>query len=223
MKKPVTYLGDAFYYLLTILVIVVFLWIVITPAKYFVANEIYKIFQNKGEMRSINKINKILANHNITRANYKPSIIIRKKTRELTLYANAIKIATYTIGISRVTVGRKQQKDDLKTPEGNYHICNKVLNHKYHMLLQINYPSQEDASRGNINHIISNEEEIKIAQAEASGVIPPDDTELGGNIGIHGFGSESNWTKDGSISLDNVDIEEIFWNVDVGCPVLIMP
>ena len=223
MKKPVTYLGDAFFYTLTVLSIICLIWIILTPAKYFVAGEMEKMFQNKGELRAINKYNSLLAKNNISRENYKPSIIIRKKTRELTVYANSIEIATYSIGIGRNSIGRKQKKDDLKTPEGNYYICNKVLNHKYHMFLQINYPSSEDASRATINHIISTNDEIKINQAEENGNPPPDDTELGGNIGIHGFGSESSWTTDGSISLNNVDVEEIYWNIPVGCSVLILP
>ena len=223
MKKPVTYLGDLFFHLITVFSVIVFLWIIITPAKYFIAGEFQKVFENKGELRAKNKFNDLLAKYNITRENYKPSIIIRKKTRELSIYSNSIEIASYTIGVGRVSVGRKQNKDDLKTPEGNYYICDKKFNHKYHMFLQINYPSPEDASRATINHIITTNDEININQAEENGNPPPSDTELGGNIGIHGFGSESSWTIDGSISMNNIDIEEVFWNVENGCPVLIMP
>ena len=223
MKKPVTYLGDAFFYFIALLTLSILIWIVITPAKYFLFNEIQKVFQNKGELRAKNKFNQILLNYNINRENFKPTIIIRKKSRELSFYANSIKIATYTIGLGRKPTGAKLIKDDLKTPEGNYYICNKILNHKYHMFLQINYPSNDDATRGIINHIITNKEQIDIAQADSANKLPPSETALGGNIGIHGFGSESCWTKDGSISMENIDIEEIYWNTDIGCPVTILP
>jgi hypothetical protein len=46
---------------------------------------------------------------------------------------------------------------------------------------------------------------------------------LGGNLGIHGFGAESNWTKDGSIAMHNRDIEEIFWVLATGTQVAILP
>lgn len=223
MKKPVTYLGDAFFHVITVFSIIVFIWIVITPAKYFIASEFQKVFENKGEMRAKNKYNDLLAKHNITREKYKPYIIVRKKTRELTVYANSIEIASYTIGLGRNANGKKTRKDDLKTPEGNYFICKKEYNHKFHMFLQINYPSPEDASRATVNHIITTNDEIMINQALQNGNPPPDNTELGGNIGIHGFGSESNWTVDGSISMNNIDVEEVFWNVDIGTEILIMP
>lgn len=223
MKKPVTYLGDIFFYLLTLFVIVCFIWIIISPAKYFVINEFEKIFQNKGELRSKNKFNELLANKNITRNNFKPSIIIRKKQKELAIYSGASLIATYSIGVGRSPIGKKQKKDDSKTPEGNYFICNKILNHKFHLFLQINYPSAEDASRATINHLITTTEELSINQAEENGTPPPSETELGGNIGIHGFGSKDDWTKDGSISMNNIDIEEVFWNIPIGCSVTILP
>ena len=223
MKKPVTYLGDLFFHVITVFSIVVFIWIVITPAKYFLAGEFQKVFENKGEIRAKNKYNDLLAKHNITRENFKASIIIRKKTRELSVYAGSIEIASYTIGLGRNSSGRKLRKDDMRTPEGNYNICKKEFNHKFHMFLQINYPSPEDASRATINHVITTNDEIEINQAIQNGNPPPGDTELGGNIGIHGFGSESSWTTDGSISMNNVDIEEVFWNVEEGSEVLIMP
>lgn len=223
MKKPVTYLGDAFFYILSLFAILTFIWIIITPAKYFVANEFQKLFENKGELRAKSKFNTLLAKHNITRENFKPSIIIRKRNRELSVYSGSIEIASYVIGIGRNAIGRKQKKDDLKTPEGNYYICDKKLNHKYHLFLQINYPSSEDASRATINHIISTTDEIHINQAEENGNPPPNDTELGGNVGIHGFGSESSWTTDGSISMNNIDVEDIFWNIENGCSVMILP
>ena len=91
------------------------------------------------------------------------------------------------------------------------------------MFLQINYPSSEDAERARNSLLISNTDYINISQAETNGEPPPDNTELGGNIGIHGFGSESSWTKDGSISLNNIDLEEVFWNIPVGCPIMILP
>ncbi len=223
MKKPVTYLGEAFFYFISLLFLICIIWILLTPAKYFVANEFQKIFENKGEVRATLKYNELLAKNNISRENFSPRIVIRKKTREMSIYANSIKIATYTVGLGRNAIGRKQNKDDLKTPEGNYYICKKDLNHKYHMFLQINYPSSEDAERARNNLVISNLDWQNISQAEANGNPPPSNTELGGEIGIHGFGSESSWTKDGSISLNNIDLEEVYWNIPIGCRVEILP
>lgn len=222
MKKPVTYLGDAFFHGLIILTIIIFLWVVITPAKYFLWEELKSCFQNRGEQSAKTKYNEFLVANNLTRDNFNPEIIIRKKYRELTVYSNNIAIASYPIGLGRST-GRKQDKDDMKTPEGQYYICNKNPDHTYHMFLQINYPSSDDANRATVNHIISTADEIHINQAEQNGNPPPADTNLGGNVGIHGFGAESSWTKDGSVSMHNADMEELYWNIPIGCPVTILP
>ena len=45
---------------------------------------------------------------------------------------------------------------------------------------------------------------------------------MGGPIGIQGFGADSNWTH-GSIAMHNKDIEELFWNIPIGTPVVIIP
>ena len=223
MKKPVTYLGEAFFHATMLFSISVFLWIALTPAKYFVWNEILKVFQNKGEQRAKAKYNELLTQNGLTRDKYSPSIIVRKKSRELTVYSNSVPIITYSIGLGRSPSGKKQDKFDQKTPEGQYYICRKDLDHTYHMFLQINYPSSDDASRATINHVISTSEEIRINQAEQNGDPPPADTNLGGNVGIHGFGAECCWTKDGSVSMHNSDIEELFWNIEKGCPITFLP
>lgn len=226
MKKPVTYLGDMFFHGTMFFTILTFLWIVISPAKYFVWDEIKRTFQNKGEQRAKSRFTELLSQQGITRDRYsskKISIIVRKKNRELTVYYESLPIATYMISLGRSPSGKKQDKFDFKTPEGQYSICKKDDNHTYHLFLQINYPSTDDASRASINHIISTTDEIRINQAEQNGTPPPADTNLGGNLGIHGFGAECCWTKDGSISMNNKDIEEVFWNIPLGCPITILP
>lgn len=223
MKKPVTYLGDWFFYLIVVLSAVTFLWVVISPMKYFVGSEIKRMFQNKGEIRALNEYDRLFVQNNITRETFSPQIIIRKKSRELTVYSSDKTIKTYSIGLGRNPTKKKEKFDDQKTPEGNYYICKKIPDHRFHLMLQINYPSIDDARRGVVNHVISTADEIRINQADLEKMDPPADTKLGGSIGIHGYGSESNWTKDGSIALNNNDVEEIYWNIATGCPVIILP
>ncbi len=224
MKKPVTYLGDAFYYALMSLSALTFIWLLISPAKYVVCKEIIRLFQNKGEEAAIKSYDELLSEKGIARDDFRPNIIIRKKNRELAVYSNYKLIKSYHVGLGRVPIGKKQRKDDFKTPEGEYYICKKDIDHKYHLFLQINYPSPKDAEIATVKHIISTGDEIHINQAEINGDPPPADTDLGGNLGIHGYGTDD-WTTDGSISMHNNDMEELYWNIKAedNIEVLILP
>ena len=51
---------------------------------------------------------------------------------------------------------------------------------------------------------------------------PPQNTQLGGDIYIHGNGAQTDWTS-GCVALENDDIRELFNAVAVGTPVKIEP
>jgi lipoprotein-anchoring transpeptidase ErfK/SrfK len=50
--------------------------------------------------------------------------------------------------------------------------------------------------------------------------VPLQNTRLGGELFIHGNGSQSDWTW-GCVALDDKDIRELFDSVPVGTPVTI--
>ena len=52
--------------------------------------------------------------------------------------------------------------------------------------------------------------------------MPPQRTRLGGEIYIHGGGTDGDWTR-GCIAMADRDIEEIFEAIAVGTPVRIEP
>jgi lipoprotein-anchoring transpeptidase ErfK/SrfK len=51
---------------------------------------------------------------------------------------------------------------------------------------------------------------------------PPQYTQLGGLIYIHGNGAGKDWTW-GCVALENADIKELYDAVSVGTPVKILP
>ena len=86
----------------------------------------------------------------------------------------------------------------------------------------INYPSPADAERGLREGVIDEKTFQRIIAAHREGKIPPQNTALGGNIGIHGLGDANpnvhrlvNWTN-GCIALDNAQIEELAQLVSPG-------
>lgn len=68
----------------------------------------------------------------------------------------------------------------------------------------------------------------QIRAAHRAGTQPPQDTKLGGGIGIHGWSGK--WPGDdrqnltwGCISLQNPDLEDLHDRVAIGAPVIILP
>ena len=61
-----------------------------------------------------------------------------------------------------------------------------------------------------------------IVEAARRGACPPWDTQLGGEIFIHGRGSSSDWTW-GCVALDDGDVRELYARIPVGTPVLVEP
>lgn len=136
-------------------------------------------------------------------------IIIKKRDRELTVYADSQALKTYKISLGRETIGKKEFEGDQKTPEGIYSINDKNLNSSYHLNLGVSYPNDGD---------------IEYAQLHGK---PP-----GGLIKIHGmrngfgfigkFHRLFDWTL-GCIAVTNAEIEELYHHVPIGTPIEIRP
>lgn len=222
--KPGMLLGDCFLAFVALLFALFSIGVIVSPAKYFIYNDIVRRFDDAyGQKRARASFERKLKEKGITRDKFKPQIIIRKRSRELLVLSGDIVAASYNVGVGRASHGIKLSANDEKTPEGQYSICAKDKKHRYYLFMQISYPSPDDAKRGSVQRIIKSSEEALIEKSWAENTCPPTNTALGGPVGIHGFGSESSWTTDGSISLDNADIEELYWNIATGTPVAIIP
>jgi hypothetical protein len=88
--------------------------------------------------------------------------------------------------------------------------------------LGISYPNIEDAKLGLSNGLISQDDYKKIEGSIKKRKHPPWNTKLGGEIGIHGGGVDSDWTS-GCIGLENDDIAELWFILPLGSLVTILP
>lgn len=150
-------------------------------------------------------------------------IVVSKSARTMTVYDKAgriLKEFPVIVGASRV--GPKQQEGDRKTPEGEYFVCFKNPQSRFHLSLGLSYPNETDARRGLLAGLISEEEYRLIVEANRLKKIPPWKTALGGEIFIHGKRDGYRATA-GCIAVSDQDIEEIFPLVELGTPVIIDP
>lgn len=151
-----------------------------------------------------------------------PRIVVRKRRRELTLYVNNKPARVYPVGLGFTPVGDKARQGDGCTPEGSFYVC--VRNDKSHFYLSLglSYPNKEHAARGLRDGLITRPQYDTILSALQHTERPLWDTELGGEIFIHGNGSQTDWTA-GCVALDDENMKELFAIIPTGTPVLIEP
>ena len=148
-------------------------------------------------------------------------IIIRKACRLLELWEDGNRITSFPIGLGKQPVGRKTAAGDGKTPEGRYYICTRNPKSKYHLSLGLSYPNSADAYAALAEERISEGEYQQICTAIQGKKRPPWDTDLGGEIMIHGGGA-SDWTA-GCAALDDEHMDILWEACDIGTEVLILP
>ena len=119
------------------------------------------------------------------------------------------------IAIGRNGAGFKQHMGDDVTPIGTYRIGWVNKKSPFHRFYGFDYPSVENANEALLSGLLSKEKHTAIINAHKKQQVPPQDTNIGGNIGIHGLGSASksihqaiNWTH-GCIALTNEQVETL--------------
>jgi murein L,D-transpeptidase YafK len=131
------------------------------------------------------------------------------------------------IAIGRGGAGLKNHRGDNITPFGNYRIGWVGERSSFRKFFGLTYPSIEDAEIALQKGIIDRFTYNRIITAHQFHQIPPQDTPLGGQIGIHGLGHADarihksfDWTH-GCIALTNTQIDHLSQLIDTGTVVKI--
>ena len=155
---------------------------------------------------------------------------ISKSEKELLVKKGDETIKRFDIALGKGGKGTKKRLGDKKTPVGVYKITDFKADSKFHYFMQLDYPNTLDAWYGYKDKIISAREFKQIAFAFKDKQRPPQNTALGGYIGIHGLGDSTeerrkihesfNWTE-GCIALKNKEITALRQFVSIGTRVVI--
>ena len=151
-----------------------------------------------------------------------PAVLVEKRRRRLTVFSAGEAVKRYRIALGGDPVGDKELDGDSRTPEGEFYVCTRNAESKYHRSMGLSYPNAEDADRGLETRAISKREHRAIVDALRHMTQPPWKTRLGGEIMIHGGGTHADWT-DGCIALSDNEAEELFAALPLGTPVDIVP
>ncbi len=129
------------------------------------------------------------------------------------------------IAVGRYGVTRDKRRGDNMTPLGKYRVAWITHQSEFGTFVGIDYPSPRDAERGLRTGVIGEREYRAILRAHRAGEVPPQNTALGGYLGIHGLGDGDldihrryNWTR-GCVAVTNEQMDRILGLIGVGTPV----
>jgi murein L,D-transpeptidase YafK len=156
-------------------------------------------------------------------------IEVRKSERRLVARCNPGPDFVMKVALGRQPVGPKTRKGDQRTPEGSYVVSGPATRNRFHRFIPIDYPSRNDADVALESGTISAAEHTRILARRSQDRPPPQDTALGGELGLHGEGPQwqgesagLDWTF-GCVAVRDHEIDFLAQRVSVGTPVWIVP
>jgi hypothetical protein len=137
----------------------------------------------------------------------KMQIEVKRGEKTLTTFSN--------IAIGRSGSGVKNHRGDDITPLGEYKIGWVNDKSPFRIFYGLTYPSVQDAEQAFKKGFISEQDYQAILDAHQHNRIPPQNTPLGGQVGVHGLGKGDekihrlmNWTH-GCVAVTNEQLEEL--------------
>ncbi len=157
-----------------------------------------------------------------------PWILIDTQARSLSVYdGDALLDRFENIAIGRNGFAEDRVRGDGTTPLGTFHINRIRRSSRFLKFFRIDYPLPEHAERALETGRISTADYERIVRAFEENRPPPQNTPLGGQLGLHGVGGGDpriheafDWTK-GCVALTNAQVERLSQWMYLGMPVQI--
>ncbi len=131
------------------------------------------------------------------------------------------------VAIGRGGAGRDKLRGDKRTPLGSYRVAWLNPGSRFHFFIGLDYPTRGQVERAYGRGKLDDAEHRRLLRALYAGRLPPQDTALGGYVGIHGLGGAdpglheiSNWTE-GCVAMTDDQVDRLRRYVAVGTPVII--
>lgn len=142
---------------------------------------------------------------------------------ELTVMrSNEPQLTLHNLSIGRYGTTAEKYRGDNMTPLGRFRITHIESDTAFYRFVGLSYPDAERAERGRRENAISEQELQAIQSAHRLGKAPPQNTVLGGRIGIHGLGKAASqvheamhWTR-GCVALTDRQIDSLLPWLEVG-------
>ncbi len=159
------------------------------------------------------------------------SLLLSQSTHTLYVKKGRFIVKSYKVALGSGGRGGKVREGDARTPVGDYRITEVRNSDRFHLFFRLNYPNIQDAKRALDDKLITRQDYRDVLDAHVFGRQPPQNLVLGGAIGIHGIGVETeeklkihqniDWTG-GCIALRNKEVEELSQYIAVGTEIKIV-
>lgn len=150
----------------------------------------------------------------------------RRQTLEL-IQDGTVQQRHEDIAIGRFGATTDKRLGDGMTPLGSYRLLQVRDSDRFHRFLALSYPTPAQAERALAAGDIDAATAAAIREATTAGRLPPQDSALGGHIGIHGLGrgdpawhQDFNWTQ-GCVALTDAQIDALTPHLRPGMRVVI--
>jgi len=131
------------------------------------------------------------------------------------------------MAIGRGGAGSERRLGDERTPLGTFRVAWVNTRSPFHLFYGLDYPTPEYAKWGLKKGLIDVDTYERIVSASRAGALPPQDTALGGHLGIHGLGHadlalhrRADWTR-GCVALTNEQIDRLSTWIGIGTKVVV--
>jgi len=131
----------------------------------------------------------------------------------------------HDLSVGRYGTSVEKTRGDNTTPLGRFRITRIDRRSGFHVFIGLDYPDIERARKAQQAGDISRRELQAIVSAHRHGKAPPQNTGLGGQIGIHGLGEAdpglhrmTNWTR-GCVALTDRQVDSLLGWIRVGMTV----
>jgi murein L,D-transpeptidase YafK len=158
-----------------------------------------------------------------------PWVLVDTESLTLTVFSseNHVLARFHNIAIGSGGAADLHRRGDETTPRGTFHIIWIDRHSRFGTFYGLDYPSAHIAWSAYVEGKITSEEFDAIIRALRQNRLPPEDTPLGGQLGIHGLGvgdpkvqQAVNWTS-GCVAVTNRQIRQLARWMHVGTKVVI--
>ena len=129
------------------------------------------------------------------------------------------------ISVGRYGTTRSKSRGDGKTPLGRFRVRQIKKDERFHYFITLDYPDRRRADNALAAGLITQAQHRQIRSALQAREMPPQDTPLGGYIGLHGIGEGNpeiharfNWTR-GCIALTDEQLDLLLGWIAIDTPV----